>query len=211
LAILIFKIDPDDFVPPHRSLPGTLAFLFSGILLMGLSFVVAAWRWQRVLAVYTGKQLVDLKPTDYAAVLTADERKDYNYNLVMKFIWDCAQLGKKIIMNGTYGIIAAYTSNMRMQSIAAVITREARQFLEFVRHWIESNVTIANGWGADAHVVYGDSVADFTPVVIHRGGYTRVLPVSQIVPERVPLTDSPTDAELAILRTRVDPRGWLRQ
>jgi glycosyltransferase 2 family protein len=52
LAILIFKIDPDDFVPPHRSLPGTLAFLFSGILLMALSFVVAAWRWQRVLAVY---------------------------------------------------------------------------------------------------------------------------------------------------------------
>jgi hypothetical protein len=52
LAILIIKIDPDDFVPPNRSLPGTLAFLFSGMLLMGLSFVVAAWRWQRVLAVY---------------------------------------------------------------------------------------------------------------------------------------------------------------
>jgi uncharacterized membrane protein YbhN (UPF0104 family) len=52
LAILIIKIDPDDFVPPDRSLPGTLAFLISGMLLMGLSFVVAAWRWQRVLAVY---------------------------------------------------------------------------------------------------------------------------------------------------------------
>jgi glutaconate CoA-transferase subunit B len=32
-----------------------------------------------------------------------------------------------------------------------------------------------------------------------------------IVPERVPVTDSPTDAELVILRTRVDPRGWLRR
>lgn len=52
LAILIAKIDPDDFVPPHRSLPGALAFLCTGILLMGLSFVVASWRWQRVLAVY---------------------------------------------------------------------------------------------------------------------------------------------------------------
>lgn len=52
LALLITKIDPDDFVPPDRSLPGTLAFLCSGILIMGLSFVVAAWRWQRVLAVY---------------------------------------------------------------------------------------------------------------------------------------------------------------
>jgi len=52
LAILVSRIDPDDFVPPHRSLPGVLAFLFSGLLLMGLSFLVAAWRWQRVLAVY---------------------------------------------------------------------------------------------------------------------------------------------------------------
>lgn len=52
LAVLITKIDPDDFVPPDRSLPGALAFLCSGILLMALSFLVAAWRWQRVLAVY---------------------------------------------------------------------------------------------------------------------------------------------------------------
>jgi hypothetical protein len=52
LAILISRIDPDDFVPPDRSLPGTLAFLSTGILLMGASFLVAAWRWQRVLAVY---------------------------------------------------------------------------------------------------------------------------------------------------------------
>ena len=47
LAILISRIDPDDFVPPDRSLPGALAFLCSGILIMALSFLVAAWRWPR--------------------------------------------------------------------------------------------------------------------------------------------------------------------
>jgi glycosyltransferase 2 family protein len=52
LAILVSRIDPDEFVPPDRSLPGALAFLCSGILIMGFSFLVAAWRWQRVLAVY---------------------------------------------------------------------------------------------------------------------------------------------------------------
>jgi hypothetical protein len=52
LAILVTKIDPDELVPPNRSLPGTLFFLCTGLALMGLSFVVAAWRWQRVLAVY---------------------------------------------------------------------------------------------------------------------------------------------------------------
>jgi uncharacterized membrane protein YbhN (UPF0104 family) len=52
LAILVTKIDPDELVPPHRSLPGTLFFLCTGLLLMAISFLVAAWRWQRVLAVY---------------------------------------------------------------------------------------------------------------------------------------------------------------
>jgi uncharacterized membrane protein YbhN (UPF0104 family) len=52
LGVLVTKFDPDDLVPSDRSLPGTLAFLCSGIVVMALSFVLASWRWQRVLAVY---------------------------------------------------------------------------------------------------------------------------------------------------------------
>ncbi len=52
LAVLVTKIDPDELLPPDRSLPGTLAFATGGAALMALSFLVAAWRWQRVLAVY---------------------------------------------------------------------------------------------------------------------------------------------------------------
>jgi glutaconate CoA-transferase, subunit B len=32
-----------------------------------------------------------------------------------------------------------------------------------------------------------------------------------VMPRRVPVTEPPTNGELAILRTRVDPAGWLRQ
>jgi glycosyltransferase 2 family protein len=52
LAGLVTKIDVGTLVPENRSLPGTLAFLIGGLLIMGLSFVLAAWRWQRVLAVF---------------------------------------------------------------------------------------------------------------------------------------------------------------
>ncbi len=52
LVLLITKIDFADLVPEHRSLPGTLTFLILGIGLMALSIVVAAWRWQQVLAVF---------------------------------------------------------------------------------------------------------------------------------------------------------------
>ncbi len=52
LAVLATKIDPDELLPPDRSLPGTLAFASTGAALMALSFLLAAWRWQRVLAVY---------------------------------------------------------------------------------------------------------------------------------------------------------------
>lgn len=50
-AILLTKIHFDDFVPPHHT-SGTWAFLAAGILLMALSFVLASWRWQRVLSVF---------------------------------------------------------------------------------------------------------------------------------------------------------------
>jgi glycosyltransferase 2 family protein len=55
LAILVAKIDPGSLFPRDRSLPGTLAFFVAGLVLMGASFVLAALRWQRVLAVFDAR------------------------------------------------------------------------------------------------------------------------------------------------------------
>ena len=52
MAVLLTKFDPEELVPSDRSLPGTLAFLCAGIALMAGSFLLASWRWQRVLAVF---------------------------------------------------------------------------------------------------------------------------------------------------------------
>ncbi len=51
LAILVWKISSENIVPSHPT-TGTFAFLVVGLLLMCVSFVLAAWRWQRVLAVF---------------------------------------------------------------------------------------------------------------------------------------------------------------
>jgi uncharacterized protein (TIRG00374 family) len=51
LAILVVKISSENIVPSHPT-TGTLAVLVAGLLLMCGSFVLAAWRWQRVLAVF---------------------------------------------------------------------------------------------------------------------------------------------------------------
>ena len=51
LGILLSNIHLDEVWPEHHS-PGTFAFLASGFVLMGFSFVLAAWRWQRILAVF---------------------------------------------------------------------------------------------------------------------------------------------------------------
>jgi uncharacterized membrane protein YbhN (UPF0104 family) len=52
IAVLLTKFDPEELVPSDRSLPGTLAFLCAGVVLMAFSFLLASWRWQRVLAVF---------------------------------------------------------------------------------------------------------------------------------------------------------------
>ena len=51
LAVLVVKIHPDHVVPAKPT-AGTLAFLVAGLVLMAGSFVLAAWRWQTVLAVF---------------------------------------------------------------------------------------------------------------------------------------------------------------
>ncbi len=67
LALLLTKIDFDDFVPSGRSLPGVLAFLFAGIALMALSMLVGAWRWQRVLVVFGAQVPMRHLISDYFA------------------------------------------------------------------------------------------------------------------------------------------------
>jgi uncharacterized membrane protein YbhN (UPF0104 family) len=51
LSVLVTKIDFGGFVPDHHT-NGTWAFLMAGVGLMAGSFVLAAWRWQRVLTVF---------------------------------------------------------------------------------------------------------------------------------------------------------------
>ena len=51
LAILIIKI-PSDTVEPKDTGAGTLTFLIGALVLTFAGFVLSAWRWQRVLAVF---------------------------------------------------------------------------------------------------------------------------------------------------------------
>jgi uncharacterized protein (TIRG00374 family) len=51
LALLITKIPADD-VQPKDTHPGTLAFLAAGLVFTFVGFVLSAWRWQRVFAVF---------------------------------------------------------------------------------------------------------------------------------------------------------------
>jgi uncharacterized protein (TIRG00374 family) len=51
LAVLITKIPADD-IQPKDTHTGTLAFLAAGLAFTLLGFVLSAWRWQRVFAVF---------------------------------------------------------------------------------------------------------------------------------------------------------------
>src|SRR5207248_8107639 len=51
LAILVAKI-PSDAVEPKDAAVGTLSFLVAALALTFAGFVLSAWRWQRVLAVF---------------------------------------------------------------------------------------------------------------------------------------------------------------
>ena len=51
LAVLVTKIPADDIQPKDTHF-GTLAFLAAGLAFTFVGFVLSAWRWQRVFAVF---------------------------------------------------------------------------------------------------------------------------------------------------------------
>ena len=54
VALLVFLVTkiPADSVTPRNDHPGTIAFLAAGLAMTLVGFVLSAWRWQRVLAVF---------------------------------------------------------------------------------------------------------------------------------------------------------------
>uniref|UniRef100_A0A667Y482 DNA polymerase n=1 Tax=Myripristis murdjan TaxID=586833 RepID=A0A667Y482_9TELE len=74
-----------------------------------------------------------------------------------KQVLDGRQLALKISANSVYGFTGAQVGKLPCLEISQSVTGFGRQMIERTKQLVESKYTIANGYQADAKVIYGDT------------------------------------------------------
>ena len=87
-------------------------------------------------------------------------------------VFNAKQLSMKISMNSVYGFCGASRGYLPCVGISASTTAIGRDMLQKTKTYVES---------IGGHVVYGDSVASYTPVYIRRkGGLLDICPIDEV-------------------------------
>ena len=105
----------------------------------------------------------------------------------MKNVLDKRQLGYKVTANSLYGQCGAKTSTFYEKDIAACTTATGRLLLTYAKKIIEEcygdavcNTKDHGPVLTKAEYIYGDSVANYTPVIIKNGDRIEILPIEKI-------------------------------
>ena len=104
----------------------------------------------------------------------------------MKNVLDKRQLAYKVTANSLYGQLGAKTSTFYEPDIAASTTATGRLLLTFAKKVVEecyadTNVDTKYGFvNTKAEYVYGDSVANYTPVYVKVNGKIDILTIEQL-------------------------------
>ncbi|XP_060111444.1 DNA polymerase delta catalytic subunit [Heteronotia binoei] len=78
-------------------------------------------------------------------------------DLFKRQVLDGRQLALKVSANSVYGFTGAQVGKLPCLEISQSVTGFGRQMIEKTKQLVESKYTIANGYSADAKVVYGDT------------------------------------------------------
>ncbi len=72
-------------------------------------------------------------------------------------LMNCRQLALKISANSVYGFTGATIGALPCKEISASVTAFGREMIQLTKETVLSRYTIANGYKADAQVIYGDT------------------------------------------------------
>jgi DNA polymerase delta subunit 1 len=72
-------------------------------------------------------------------------------------VLDGRQLALKVSANSVYGFTGAIVGKLPCLEISASVTAYGRQMIEHTKKMVQERFTTANGYAADAEVVYGDT------------------------------------------------------
>lgn len=95
-----------------------------------------------------------------------------NYDESQRSVFNGLQLAYKVVANSVYGQAGSRTSPIRKTCVAACTTAAGRNALYTAKRIVESE------FGAE--VIYGDSVAGYTPIAVRIGGRFNIVSIEEI-------------------------------
>lgn len=108
----------------------------------------------------------------------AHQKGSFKYNVL-----EGLQLAYKVTANSLYGQIGARTSAIFLMDIAACTTATGRNLIKFSKNYCEKNYI-------GAQIIYGDSVASYTPVTIKEGDKIGIVRIMDLADKWSPVPDS---------------------
>lgn len=101
-----------------------------------------------------------------------EKMEDQSYDESQRSVFNGLQLAYKVVANSVYGQCGSRTSPIRKLCVAASTTAAGRKMLNFAKQIVETEY--------GAQVIYGDSVACYTPVTIRFGNTIEICSVQEL-------------------------------
>ena len=122
---------------------------------------------------WTERKAIKKEMKNVKAQLKKVETNEEKTSLNMQYnVLDGFQLAMKVSMNSIYGFTGANLGRLPEKRIAAATTAEGRRMIQACKEYVESNY--------DCKVVYGDSVADYTPIFINTNNKLKILKIKEL-------------------------------
>lgn len=101
-----------------------------------------------------------------------EKMEDKQYDEAQRGVYNGLQLAYKVVANSVYGQCGSRTSPIRKLCVAACTTAAGRKMLHFAKKIVETE------YGAT--VIYGDSVASYTPVTVRKNGQLYIQSIEEL-------------------------------
>lgn len=124
---------------------------------------------------WTERKSIKKEMKKVKAQLKEAKTQEEKEGLSMQYdVLDGFQLAMKVSMNSIYGFTGANLGRLPEKRIAAATTAEGRRMIQACKEYVESNY--------DCKVVYGDSVAGYTPIYLfdRKNGGVKVLNIEDL-------------------------------
>ena len=122
---------------------------------------------------WTERKAIKKEMKNVKAQLKEEKTNEEKAALSMQYdVLDGFQLAMKVSMNSIYGFTGANLGRLPEKRIAAATTAEGRRMIQACKEYVESNY--------DCKVVYGDSVAGYTPIYLYDKGKIKIIKIEEL-------------------------------